>query len=352
MSRVYPGNLVIETPAQKAVVDGVVGSFGDRCLLVQMSDTPSVFVFLSENEQPILLCCHDGLEYDPQGWQLSGEDYDIDIAASDAVASLQMDARLLGQDSLDPLVIHVVNSLAGRAADEPSLGDVMTGSAWPVVIADPMLVAQAIESEGRSDSTELTRPVIESLARIVGGDDIRATEEDAPPAERSVEEIVVTTTRQGAQVTLDRIFRAPNVMGERLSAVLLSAIEGVGINSFSCRSDSIEPEHLISPDGLLPAVLVSAAQRWSLLLHARPNVPGFFIRLKTDPLSALGFRVEAVHTHSPASLILSILQVLTPLTDETGDCSADTLIDAYGIWADSNGLHPPVSGGEESEEVA
>ncbi len=339
MAEKMPPEPLVETVAQQAVVAGVVGSFGPQCVLVQSRAFPHIFAVFSDSERPQMICCHSNLRYDIGGWRKNGEAYDIDDLASTAIALMRDTAASVGQPDIDVNVIHVV--------DEEPLGEEQSFSAWPVVGADPMAVAQAIESEARVDIANTDAATLDRMARRIsegrdGANDRPEGGVASLTAESPPNEVIVSAG--GDQLSLERILRIPNVYDAAMRDIIRMALTSVGITSFSCGSESIDVDELLTPAGVFPAIVIAAAQRWGLILVDRPNMPGFFIRLRTDPGAALEFRIDGIHSNSPASLALSVLQVLQPNTDAQGDCNIDTLIDIYSSWLDMTGVRSTVGG--------
>lgn len=350
MAKYYPSSEVDLGLARIAVVESVMGSFGDQCTLAQFQSNPDAFLVAIKGDVPILVLAHDGVEHGPDGWTLKSEPYNLDgiiPALLDQVLTVIDD---IGAEAVEASVLHV--------ADFDASGGEQTFSSWPVVSPTTLDISMALENV--SDPCALTADQIDRLCRIISGtpiDDDAAndveepSEPDGAPAtveaaltdafaglgggeakvqEAEDTEIIFSGGSASDAFDIERVKRTPNVFDEEMVEVLSEMIGRMGFSAVTLDDREVDIDEILSSDGLFPALIVAAAHRWSLLLQARPNIPGFFVRLRTDKNALLGYRVEAVHSNSAGNIPVSIYQCLSPMiANDAMDSDLMEIIDVF-----------------------
>lgn len=337
MAKFFPTSDIDIGISRMAIVEGVTGSFGGQCTLAQMERVPECFAVFIEGEAPQILIAHDNLEYSPDGWRSNDDVYVIDAKIAAAGDVLREAFRKHGLNDIDFNVIHIVD-----CAYET---DAQSFSNWPLAVADPMVIAESIEGEARPDMNAIREDTVELIAADISGteilhaenssdsvsvrdfDAVDAVADEVADQFSDDEEIVISTN--SSKISLGKIKRTPNVFDDRMVEVLQEIMGRLNLVSASYDDRSYDTNVMLSADGIFPAIVVSAAQSWALLLHSRPNMPGFFVRLKTDPNAILGYRVEAIHSNMSGSVPVAIFQAIKSTIDDSGNCDLMDIIDAF-----------------------
>ena len=335
MAKFYPTSDVDLGPARIAVIESVTGSFGEQCTLAQFQSNPDAFVIVIADEAPVLIIAHDDVEQGAEGWVRKSEPYNIDGAVPSLIDQILTVAQDLGAEPFEVNVLHVANFDATN-------GD-LTHSSWPVVGPTPLDISMSLEG-GSGEPSGMSPEQIDKLCQIlsgapVGDNLVSEAEASDPPA--TVEDalsqafaevgeaepepdIILAGGADSETFDLDRIKRTPNVLDEQMIEVLSEMLTKMGFASAVIDDRAIEVEDLLASDRLLPALIVTTAHQWSLLLQARPNIPGFFVRLRTDKNAMLGYRVEAIHSNSAGNIPVSIFQCLQPIINK-GEVNHDLM---------------------------
>lgn len=168
----------------------------------------------------------------------------------------------------------------------------------------------------------------------MGGDILRgmalAAAQRPPLGEEALAKIAVTLaelpSRQDTPEVLDwRIMRTIEACVERALAGRPAFIEGIEINAAD----------VAGPKFLLPAIMVSAARRWTIPVIASEGAGGFLVRLKRDEGAILGYRVSDIEMSSPLLLFLPIVN-LVRATSVGAECVFDTVVKDFEKFLKEN----------------
>jgi len=99
----------------------------------------------------------------------------------------------------------------------------------------------------------------------------------------------------------------------------------------------VSPGELIGPRFLLPALLVAAAQDWSIPVVASGGKGGFFIKLEKDDAAVLGYRVVGVAMSNPLLLCLPLVN-LVRRSRRKGQHTLDGAVESFVRFLRRNGL--------------
>ena len=334
MAKFYPTSDVDLGPARIAVIEGVTGSFGEQCTIAQFQSNPDAFAIVIAGDAPTLIIAHDGIEQGPEGWIKDSEPYNLDGIVPSLVDQILSVAQDLSGEPFEVNVLHV--------ADFDATNGDLTFSSWPVVGPTPLDVSMSLEGEG-AEPSGLSPEQVDKLCRIISGTSVDDAKPDEMPAAapatvegalseafagmgggESRSDIILSGGVSSDTIDLERIKLTPNVLDEEMIEILSEMLRHMGFSTALIDDHSVEIEDLLGSDKLLPALIVATAHQWSLLLQARPNIPGFFVRLRTDKNAMLGFRVEAIHSNSAGNLPVSIYHCLNPILNK-GDVDADLM---------------------------
>jgi hypothetical protein len=72
----------------------------------------------------------------------------------------------------------------------------------------------------------------------------------------------------------------------------------------------VSVEEVIMPEFLLPAILLAAAENWTLPVAAQKGKGGFIVHMKADDSAVLMFRVSHIEVSSPLLLMLPLIDVI------------------------------------------
>lgn len=116
-----------------------------------------------------------------------------------------------------------------------------------------------------------------------------------------------------AKTTLERHAIARRKRG--LDPVLMTMIRGIIAKitegkKILAGGPEISVEEVTMPEFLLPAILLSAAENWTLPVTAQKGKGGFVVHLKADDSAVLMFRVTHIEVSSPLLLMLPLVDVI------------------------------------------
>lgn len=104
----------------------------------------------------------------------------------------------------------------------------------------------------------------------------------------------------------------------------------------------IEPEEVVDPMCMLPAILVAAAQDWAPVVARGQGKGGFHLRLRSDnrPMCILGYRVAALELSAPLLLVLPVVDLLRRSV-QLGEQGAEELcldraVQTFRRWLEEN----------------
>jgi len=131
---------------------------------------------------------------------------------------------------------------------------------------------------------------------------------------------------------------SPNLL--RLAEACVSKV--LGDRSVWVASVEIDAKDVVSPGFMLPAILVHAAQDWTLPVVAKKG-GGFTVRLTPDPKSILGYKVSGIVLSSPVLLFLPIVN-LVRRSFSNGECVLDDSVRRFADFLVLNGLDSGIMG--------
>jgi hypothetical protein len=113
-----------------------------------------------------------------------------------------------------------------------------------------------------------------------------------------------------------------------------------GKNIFAC-GIAVGTTEVASPDFLLPAILLAAAENLSVSANAKTGNGSFAFHMKADENALLTFKVSHIEVFSPRILMLSIMDVLHH-SERGGEYILDDHITRFGDFIrDELQVEPP-----------
>lgn len=91
----------------------------------------------------------------------------------------------------------------------------------------------------------------------------------------------------------------------------------------------VSVEEVVMPEFLLPAVLLAAAENWTMPVAAQKGKGGFVVHMKADDSAVLMFRVSHIEVSSPLLLMLPLVDVIRR-SKRGGEYVLDECITRFG----------------------
>lgn len=111
----------------------------------------------------------------------------------------------------------------------------------------------------------------------------------------------------------------------------------------------IDEEDLTAEDGLLPALLISALDRWAIIPFSKNGKGGIHVSLEENiDETLLGYKVVGVTSSSPFFLYMAINYILHTLESDSQSVTVDKLISHFRNWLLTHNLN---SSGVEDFDV-
>ncbi|TLX16904.1 hypothetical protein [Rhizobium sp. MHM7A] len=135
-----------------------------------------------------------------------------------------------------------------------------------------------------------------------------------------------------AKVALEKhaIERRKRVLDPTLMKMIQGAIAKVteGKRIFA-GGPEVSVEEVVMPEFLLPAVLLAAAENWTMPVAAQQGKGGFVVHMKADDSAVLMFRVSHIEVSSPLLLMLPLVDVIRR-SKRGGEYILDECITRFG----------------------
>jgi hypothetical protein len=97
----------------------------------------------------------------------------------------------------------------------------------------------------------------------------------------------------------------------------------------------VSVEEVAMPEFLLPAILLSAAENWTMPVAAQKGKGGFIVHMKADDSAVLMFRVSHIEVSSPLLLMLPLVDVIRR-SKRGGEYILDECITRFGNFITSH----------------
>lgn len=97
----------------------------------------------------------------------------------------------------------------------------------------------------------------------------------------------------------------------------------------------VSVEEVVMPEFLLPAILLAAAENWTLPVAAQKGKGGFIVHMKADDSAVLMFRVSHIEVSSPLLLMLPVVDVMRR-SKRGGEFILDECITRFGNFITSH----------------
>lgn len=133
--------------------------------------------------------------------------------------------------------------------------------------------------------------------------------------------------------------KAPAIDPQVLRIIEASIVRITAGKAIYAGGSQIEPEEVAQPDFLLPAVLLSALQTWSIPVVAAKGKGGFTLHLSSDSSAVLMYKVTGIEVASPLFLFLPIINVIRR-QQRAGEFVLDDCIERFGNFMTTNDLTP------------
>lgn len=112
-------------------------------------------------------------------------------------------------------------------------------------------------------------------------------------------------------------------------------IQVVGNTKMFAGGAQIDVEELVMPQFLLPALLLSAAENWTLPVVSQKGLGGFVVQMAYDESAVLMFRVTGLEVSSPLLFYLPVLDVLRK-QKRGGEFILDHCVERFGNFITDN----------------
>lgn len=247
------------------------------------------------------------------------------LPAKSYVAVLHPDlglAAVIPSDK-EQLAQHAANDLTTMAA--------LAGVAWPAVyfgvsptrVAPPWLLRAGAGTVVDMISTMK----LQSAARPqLGADGVTKVADQLLKAQSAAVTVSTAPIHGGGKLS-DEFVKMMRACAEKALAGRPAFLAGVDIDA----------DDFASPSFLLPAILVSAAQKWIFPVVAKKGQGGFLIRMERDSKAVLGYKVNSVQFASPLLLFLPTVKAIKG-SIKNGECVMDGVVQEFSDYLDRNGL--------------
>lgn len=130
--------------------------------------------------------------------------------------------------------------------------------------------------------------------------------------------------------------RKPKVLDPSMLAMIKAAVAKVTFNAkIFCGGPEVDVEEVVMPEFLLPAILYSTLENWTLPVTAQKGKGGFQLDLQKDEAAVLMYRVTGLEVSSPLLLLLPLVDVLRR-QKRGGEFVLDPCIERFGNFITSH----------------